>query len=557
MPNSILKFQIGPVQEFIAQARSTRDLWSGSYLLSWLVAEGIRHLLAQPGVTLIFPASSRQPLIDLTMQPKPHELLTPNLPNIFVASVSGDAQAIAKAVADGIEAEWERIAGAVWRQGAGLGMPAHAEERFSAQVRRHWSMTWVVSEATGDYKEDFRRNGWQLDAVRQTRSFIAWSAGGWETTGCEKDSLSGREEAVVGGEAWHKGLHGEYAHLFKHAESLGAISLVKRVWHRAYLRQRKDGFRAAEIRSAIDRFKIRSTRAIAARDEKEDDYDDVDLAQGEKYLAAIAFDGDSIGAWVSGDFVPADKLQALHQQFSACLSDFALNRVRPIVEEQYDGVLIYAGGDDVVALVPADMALDCAEALRTALIQATKGIQGQDKHGKPIQPDASAGIAIAHFKSPLQDLIKAAQDAERYAKSTIGRPAFSLTLMKRSGETEVWGARWISGGRALYEGIAKAMSEGRLTGKFPYRVCKLLSSYLTTRTGITRQNDVADFQTHAVIRQEFAHALDRQGQGAGAAEVLQLLDTYLSQLGTEPQPCIEAIIGLCKTVAFTQRNRPD
>jgi len=43
MPTSLLKLQIGPVQDFIAQARSTRDLWSGSYLLSWLMAAGAKE----------------------------------------------------------------------------------------------------------------------------------------------------------------------------------------------------------------------------------------------------------------------------------------------------------------------------------------------------------------------------------------------------------------------------------------------------------------------------------------------------------------------------------
>lgn len=38
---AFLKFQIGPVQDFISQARSTCDLWSGSYLLSWLMAAGL------------------------------------------------------------------------------------------------------------------------------------------------------------------------------------------------------------------------------------------------------------------------------------------------------------------------------------------------------------------------------------------------------------------------------------------------------------------------------------------------------------------------------------
>jgi hypothetical protein len=41
---AFLKFQLGPVQEFIAAARSTRDLWSGSYVLSWLMAAGLKAL---------------------------------------------------------------------------------------------------------------------------------------------------------------------------------------------------------------------------------------------------------------------------------------------------------------------------------------------------------------------------------------------------------------------------------------------------------------------------------------------------------------------------------
>ena len=73
--SALLKFQIGPVQDFIAQARSTRDFWSGSFLLSWLVAAGIRELgrqlakgslipsecFAKARESLIFPAVEAQP----------------------------------------------------------------------------------------------------------------------------------------------------------------------------------------------------------------------------------------------------------------------------------------------------------------------------------------------------------------------------------------------------------------------------------------------------------------------------------------------------------------
>ncbi len=47
-------FTIGPVQDFIAQARKTRDLWFGSYLLSELSKEAA-YRLQERGGELVFP----------------------------------------------------------------------------------------------------------------------------------------------------------------------------------------------------------------------------------------------------------------------------------------------------------------------------------------------------------------------------------------------------------------------------------------------------------------------------------------------------------------------
>lgn len=58
MNSALLKFQIGPVQDFIAQARSTRDLWSGSYLLSWLMAAGLAKLVREIEAPLLILPSA-------------------------------------------------------------------------------------------------------------------------------------------------------------------------------------------------------------------------------------------------------------------------------------------------------------------------------------------------------------------------------------------------------------------------------------------------------------------------------------------------------------------
>ncbi|MCF7786762.1 MAG: type III-B CRISPR-associated protein Cas10/Cmr2 [Prosthecobacter sp.] len=565
---ALLKFQIGPVQDFISQARSTRDLWSGSYMLSWLVAAGIRKLIADGG-HLIFPNADGQPLLgnpglwkELSGRLQ-KDLLTPNLPNLFVAEVlATDALGIAEKVKMAVEAEWSNIAHSVWSIAGELCINPEKKAIFDLQVAQHLSIAWQITPINGrDYAEAYRDNGWHLDSVRQTRDFKAAGGGQWRV-GAEKDSLSGREEALCGGPGFSSAMQkrgGEIASLFKHDDHVGAITLIKRVWHITHLR--KNG-----LKTGTDDFVIRSIPAIAARSAELDDTRSTELYSGDKYVAAIAFDGDSIGKWVDGrDLSPGTDLHKHHQNLSDSLSDFALNNARKIVETDHNGFLVYAGGDDVVALVPADAALDCAKALRTAFRASTESI----KDKQCTTPDASAGIVIAHVHAPLQDLIRAAQKAEKRAKNTVGRPAFSVTLMKRSGEISEWGSRWDSGGVELYERITSLLDTNQLTTKFPYRVCQMLEPYLIAHSGLSKEagtlKDVEDFAASDIIHKEFVFAAERQGSMDAAQQLSVPLRSYLmkvptvgkSGINSESQPLLSAIIGLCTTVAFAHRTRPE
>lgn len=53
----LLAVSVGPVQEFIAAARRTRDLWFGSRLLSE-ISRAVAKAIEGQGGRLIFPASS-------------------------------------------------------------------------------------------------------------------------------------------------------------------------------------------------------------------------------------------------------------------------------------------------------------------------------------------------------------------------------------------------------------------------------------------------------------------------------------------------------------------
>ena len=94
---AFLLFAIGPVQEFIATARKTQDLWAGSYLLSYLSWSAMKVVSEKFGPdSMIFPDLCRQPFVDMWLikdkklefiEPKGAELSSPTLPNRFLAIV--------------------------------------------------------------------------------------------------------------------------------------------------------------------------------------------------------------------------------------------------------------------------------------------------------------------------------------------------------------------------------------------------------------------------------------------------------------------------------------
>ena len=701
---AFLKFQLGPVQDFIAEARSIRDLWSGSYLLSWLMAAGMKALAMEVGPdSVIFPNLKGQPLFDLYLRDglwsrvkvndksvwdhlahDKNTLLTPNLPNVFLAVVHRDrAQELGHLVEKAIRDEWRKIADSVWTfcETAGM-LPANEagfnanqrKDRFDRQVLQFLSLSWqvtpwpetlegavkladnfadkmpirnaaarvnsIIEYATRTMPEADRDgrnyvggdngpknqlnnvglgwsvilafNGWQLDAVRQTRSFDAWGSGGWDNgTLANKDSLGGRAEAVAGGKHWseqaiRKG--GAWKSLFKHDDWLGASTLIKRLWHLAHLKEKWG------LKCDSNEFPMPNTHKIAAHQPfARDDDEDEEKLPGEKYYAVLALDGDEIGKWVSGEKTPSfgaqfscytdtqgvqqqgarkyfadhggENLLATHRalspsyhlQFSQALSNFALLCARRIVEA-HDGRLIYSGGDDVLAMLPADTALECAQALREAFQGRGVPVAGidapapgylsisQDQSGRAIafpvpgkDAEVSVGIAIAHFKSPLQDVVRAAQNAEKHAKNSLGRAAVAVTLMKRSGEITEWGAKWQSGGLELYAAIAQALDAGSVSAKFPHRVCQLLEPYRHRTDEISAIQDTPDFDATATIRKEFAFAISRQSAPGMQREndnaLLPKLDDYLTALGSTPQTVLKALDGLCTAVAFAHRTR--
>ena len=83
------QFTLGPVQDFVAQARRTHDFWAESFLLSWLAGVTIAAIQAQKG-SIIFPTPDENYMDFLEGRKEsggsPHSPQQGSIPNRFMAA---------------------------------------------------------------------------------------------------------------------------------------------------------------------------------------------------------------------------------------------------------------------------------------------------------------------------------------------------------------------------------------------------------------------------------------------------------------------------------------
>jgi len=320
-----------------------------------------------------------------------------------------------------------------------------------------------------------------------------------------------------------------------------------------------------------------------------------------KYYAVLMMDGDRMGKLVNGDTLGATWASVLHpllagkfkgdfeQRFkkfwqhrlrqrrlispavhaaiSEALGDFALHTVPFLIEEKYGGRLIYAGGDDVCAVLPASVALnaawDIARAYGFGFVGITAGKQAVDLKNvfEPATYDKiglhlgsgqgisiSAGIMIAHHKKPLGRVIGRAHELLDQAK-TQGRNGYVLEVDKRSGGGRSFRARW--------DQPELIRSFIRVADALQEREKEIMSSSLAYRLDSFRDGVTAIMEQHPDKLPAFVfRQIERSGTGAGAASenLRELADHVAAVLGNrkknEPIPTealvVANFIGHCR-----------
>lgn len=140
------------------------------------------------------------------------------------------------------------------------------------------------------------------------------------------------------------------------------------------------------------------------------------------YYAFVKFDGDGFG-----NLYKEHADAKIHQEFSHNIIKFS-RCVKKIIEK-YDGVCIFAGGEDFLGFLPVDNIFSALYELREKFQEMVR-FPGYEK-----DLTFSAGITIAHYMEPLSEVIKYTFEMEECAKHIDSeKDAFAIKLMKRSGE---------------------------------------------------------------------------------------------------------------------------
>ncbi|MEZ5592422.1 MAG: type III-B CRISPR-associated protein Cas10/Cmr2 [Gammaproteobacteria bacterium] len=155
------------------------------------------------------------------------------------------------------------------------------------------------------------------------------------------------------------------------------------------------------------------------------------------FYGVLLMDGDSLGVHMS-DATKRPNISKALEQFTG--------EVQTIVE-RHNGFLIYAGGDDVLALLPLEDALTCAVALRQRYLTAFAPYQD-------IPSTLSGAIEFAHVKMPLTRVLQDSHTLlDDVAKEGCGRDAIAVRVWKPGGQALTWARPWQC---ALADGVGPA-----------------------------------------------------------------------------------------------------
>lgn len=276
---SMASFTLAGVQDFVSAARTTRDVWSGSFLISLLSRESAAGMLTYCESTLAGRKSTPPDAADrwlllpsalaFTAAASGDVASFPNSVLVVVPGTPGQAKGAIDAAAAALDRTWNGIVGSVFKEFGPL-LDRAAVDQWNRQTRldrtiEHYGT--VVPIPTDEAAFDALRSQWLLDAAAPPAATLLALAG--RTLGARKML---RDFQQVGEEGTRCGLCGARAALADY-ETLPARShairvdrtgkpVRDRILQHSHATMSK--FWSGPVRQKFDRHEFRTTERLCA-----------------------------------------------------------------------------------------------------------------------------------------------------------------------------------------------------------------------------------------------------------------------------------------------------
>jgi CRISPR-associated protein Cmr2 len=501
-------FTIGPVQSFIAASRNLNDLWSGSYLLSHLIEFAIDSCKEDYGdsVQFIFPV-------------KPEKDAAPDiasLPNRMTMTIAGDSEraaGILRNLEKKLTNYFQTLCLTIVKD-----FYCGDKNRFpkiicraKQQTRNFLEIYWAFASLDeGHFTEVREQVETTIAGIKNDRQFAAMHEDGRTCTVCGL-----RSSLTTNSHDWKK-----RGSQIKDNEYLCAICLTKR--------KARDYFYRKVHMTIPTAFKpFGEIKNIGNEDDA--------------YIGVLLMDGDGMGAWFH-----QKQSQDDYRHSSRVLSQYAQD-VNGVITKN-NGKLIYAGGDDTLAILPIKNLFSTALTLRKLF---------RRRLGKSVT--ASAGIVIGHKKAPLDELIADVREQERVAKSFSykngEKNAVAIRARTHSGNvvetTMPWLIKKDVNSVALLLELVELLSVKAVSKTFIYHLSDTFKAMLDLKM---KQVDKELFFTEfkRLAKRSLAESVSKQKEAELIGHIKDLGDLY--EMEKSAGSCLTQFIDLLKIAALVNRK---
>lgn len=384
---------IGPIYKTLQNAKKTRELWSGSYIFSYIMKRIIDRFRQRPFIIPYVNDGDSQ-----------YEKLLTGLPiglfhdRLIFEAEDDDFDELSRTIGEILNDISRKIADHLGADNA----------QVAEYVKRYFQLYFCEKEydVSADYKTINKDINAYLDSFELQNSFILE-----EERNFVADFLRKINKSFLIEEAFKK-----KSVSFRSIPEIATISLgLKEINNMAY-------------KAVFQNYDDKEEKSDEEYDiyldiEKQYGKDIEEIKQYHKYIAIVHADGDNMGKTIEGLKENDD-----FKRFSKQLFDFDIKAYEAI--EAFGGQTIFAGGDDLLFFAPAVS----HEGSVFELVDRIDQIFNTQFEKNSQRPTLSFGVSISYYKFPLYEALNVSRELLKAKAKTGKKNAVAFRALKHSGQ---------------------------------------------------------------------------------------------------------------------------